>query len=326
MHVACRRVHSEAKAGRDAGDLAGVDHAGVAATNDVEAMLAMEADCVSYTATADLRPFEALEDVCRILETGKNVVSSSIVGLVHPDSIPEMSARLHQSCERGGSSFLTTGIDPGFANDTLPLVLTGLCEQWDEVRIQEIVNYANYDQPEVLFETMGFGKPMDHMALLMIPGSLTFAWGGTLRTLAEGLGVELEKIEEVHERREATKPIQVGEHTVEPGTMGALRFEVKGYVNGRPALVVEHVTRLDDDLAPEWPQGKGGYRIFVEGVPRLECTLDMEDEHGDHAVGGVLLTATRMINAIPAVCAAKPGPLSALDLPLITGKGLQRRR
>ena len=319
-------VHSETKAGRDAGELAGIEPVGVAATNDVEAMLATEADCVSYTATADLRPFEALEDICRILETGKNVVSSSIVGLVHPHSIQEMSGRLTQSCERGGSSFLTTGIDPGFANDTLPLVLTGLCEKWDEVRIQEIVNYANYDQPEVLFETMGFGKPMDHMSLLMIPGSLTFAWGGTIRTLAEGLGVELEKIEEVHERREATKPIRIGEHTVEPGTMGALRFEVQGFVNGRPALVVEHVTRLDDDLAPEWPQGKGGYRLFIEGVPRLECTLDMEDEHGDHAVGGVLLTATRMINAIPHVCDAKPGPLSALDLPLITGRGLHRGR
>jgi len=318
-------VHSESKAGRDAGDLAGVAPVGLAATNDVDAILATDADCVSYTATADLRPMEALADVCRILESGKNVVSSSIVGLVHPTSIPEMTPKIEAACQRGNSSFLTSGIDPGFGNDTLPLVLTGLAERWDQVRIQEIVNYAKYDQPEVLFETMGFGKPMDHVPLLLIPGSLAYAWGGTIRVLAEGLGVEIDKIEETHERREATRPIRIGTHTVEPGTMGAVRFEVTGFVHGRPALVVEHVTRIDDALAPEWPQGKGGYRVIIEGVPRLECTLDMEDEHGDHAVGGVVLTATRIVNAIPAVCDAPAGPLSALDLPLITGKGLERR-
>ena len=109
---------------------------------------------------------------------------------------------------------------------------------------------------------------------------------------------------------------------IEKDTMAALRFEVQGIVDGVPRLIVEHVTRMHDDLAPEWPQSEGGYEIIVEGVPRLVCRLDMEDEHGDHAVGGVILTATRIVNAIPAVCAAPPGPLSALDLPLITGRGL----
>ena len=285
----------------------------------------MDADCVCYTATADLRPMDAVADLCRILESGKNVVSSSVVGLVHPKTLhPKMSSELDAAARKGGTSFLTSGIDPGFANDTLPLTLTGLCERWDEVRIQEIVNYATYDQPEVLFDTMGFGKPLDHVPLLLTPGALTFAWGGTVRVLAEGLGVRLDEIRELHERRPATSAITIGEHTVEPGTMAALRFEVQGIVGGRPAIIVEHVTRLADDLAPEWPQGDGGYKVIIEGVPRIECTLDMEDEHGDHAVGGVLLTATRLVNAIPFVCDAEPGLLSALDLPLITGRGLMR--
>ncbi len=103
-----------------------------------------------------------------------------------------------------------------------------------------------------------------------------------------------------------------------------MRFEVQGIVDGRPVLVVEHVTRMHDDVAADWPQSDGGYEIIIEGVPRLVVKLDMEDEHGDHAVGGVVLTATRLVNAIPAVCRAKPGLLSALDLPLITGKGLLR--
>ena len=316
-------VHGAAKAGKDAGELCGLAPVGVRATNDADALLALDADCVCYTATADLRPFEALEDVCRILAAGKDVVSSSIVPLVHPRSfLPELRDRLADACRRGGTSFFTSGIDPGFANDLLPLVLSGLSERWDEIRILEIINYATYDQPQVLFETMGFGKPLDHTSLLLAPGSLTFAWGGTVRLLAEALGVELETIRETHERRPATRPIRIGAHTVQPGTMAALRFEVQGIVDGRPVIVVEHVTRLDDALAPEWPTGKG-YRVVITGTPTMRCDFEFEDERGDLAVGGVLVTATRLVNAIPAVCQAAPGLLSVLDLPLVTGRGLR---
>ncbi len=317
-------VSSSAKAGRDAGELCGRPPTGIRATTDADALLALAADCVCYTATADLRPFEAIEDLCRILASGTNVVSSSVVPLVHPQSFfPEVRDRLAEACRRGGTSFFTSGIDPGFANDLLPLVLSGLCERWEEIRILEIINYATYDQPQVLFETMGFGKPLEHTPLLLTPGTLAFAWGGTLRLLADGLGVALDDIRATYERRPAVRPIRIGAHTVAPGTAAALRFEVQGIVAGRPALVVEHVTRLDDALAPEWPQSRGSYRVVIRGTPTMRCELEFEDERGDHAVGGVQLTATRLVNAIPAVCRAQPGLLSALDLPLITGRGLR---
>jgi 4-hydroxy-tetrahydrodipicolinate reductase len=318
-------VHSTSKAGRDAGELCGSDPVGVTATNDAEALLSLDADCVCYTATADRRPFEAVKDIARILASGKNVVSSSVVGLVHPTSLhADITNQLEDACRQGRSSFLTSGIDPGFANDILPLVLSGLCESWEEIRILEIVNYATYDQPEVLFDIMGFGKPLDRTPMILIPGALSFGWGGTVRLLAEGLGVELDEVREIHERRPATKAIRIGQNVVEPGTMAALRFEVQGIVSGRVAIAVEHVTRLDDDLAPEWPSGNGSYRVLIKGSPGMKCELEFWDEHGDHAVGGVVLTATRLVNAIPAVCDAKPGLLSALDLPLITGRGLLR--
>ena len=318
-------VHSDAKAGKDAGELCGTKPVGVRASTDVDAILELKADCVCYTATADLRPFEAVQDICRILASGKNVVSSSVVPLVHPKSfVPEMRDQLDAACRRGGTSFFTSGIDPGFANDLLPLTLTGLCGHWDEVRVQEIINYATYNQPTVLFDTMGFGKPLDDTPLLLTPGTLEFAWGGTVQLLAEGLGVKLDKVTSWYEKRPAVKPIRIGEHTVEPGTMAALRFEVRGIVGGRPAIVVEHITRLDDDLVPEWPTGNGSYRVIITGFPKIRCELEFEDETGDHAVGGVILTATRIVNAIPAVCQAAPGLLSALDLPLVTGRGLHR--
>lgn len=319
-------VSSDAKVGMDAGEIAGLPKkTGVLATKDVDAILAMDADCVCYTATADLRPFEAIEDIARILESGKDVVSSSVVPLVHPQSFfPDVRDKLEVACQKGGSSLLTSGIDPGFANDLLPLTLTGLCGNWHEIRVLEIINYATYNQPVVLFETMGFGQPLETTPLLLTPGTLEFAWGGTIRLLAEGLGVTVDEIRATYEKRPAVKPLVVCGRTVEPGTMAALRFEVSGLIDGRAAIIVEHVTRLDDDLAPDWPRGNGSYRVQVSGFPNMRCELEFEDEHGDHAVGGVVLTATRIVNAIPAVYAAPPGLMSALDLPLVTGKGLYR--
>jgi 4-hydroxy-tetrahydrodipicolinate reductase len=318
-------VHGETKSGKDAGDLCGLGPLGVAATRDVEAMLAMDADCVCYAATANVRPFEAIEDLCRILASGKNVVSCSVVPLVHPKSFfSDIREKLARACEEGKSSFFTSGIDPGFANDLLPLTLTGLCGSWRRLRLSEIINYSTYNQPEVLFDTMGFGGPLEHTPLLLTPGTLEFAWGGTIRLLADGLGVALDEITATYEKRPAVRSLIVCGRVVEPGTMAALRFEVSGMVRGDPAIVVEHVTRLDDELAPEWPRGNGSYRVEVDGFPKMRCELEFEDQSGDHAVGGVVLTATRIVNAIPAVCSAHSGLLSALDLPLITGRGLYR--
>lgn len=189
--------------------------------------------------------------------------------------------------------------------------------------MQEIVNYATYEQANTVREVMGFGYPMDHHPFLLEPGVLSMAWGGTIRSVAAGVGLELDDIRETYERLPAEQDIETPMGVFEKGTCAALRFEVKGYVDGRTPIVLEHVTRLCDDIAPDWPQGKG-YKVIIEGEPRMEISMDMEDCHGDHAVGGVIQTATRIVNAIPSVVENKPGMMSALDLPMITGRGLYR--
>ena len=319
-------VSSEAKAGRDAAELCGLNEpTGVLATNDADALLSMDADCVSYTATGDLRPLEAIQDMSKILSSGKNVVSSSIVPLVHPGGAGEaFTADLEAACRKGKTSFFTSGIDPGFANDVLPLVMSGVAERIDSVRVQEILNYATYDQPEVLFETMGFGKPLDHTPILLQPGVLSLAWGGTVRLIADGLGVTLDEIRETYEKREAKDTFTTKSGTVEKGTMAGLRFEVQGIVGGRARIIVEHITRMHNDVAPDWPPppGKGGYVVLIEGSPNMRCEFTLEGDGGDENSGGLIVTAMRLVNAIPAVCAAPPGLLSAVDLPTVTGKGL----
>ena len=319
-------VSSAAKAGKDAGELCVLPPVGVKATNSADELLALEADCVSYTATADLRPQEAIADMARILRSGKNVVSSSVVAMVWPTHLdPAMRAPLEDACREGGASCFTSGIDPGWANDVLPLLLTGTCENVETLRVMEIVNYRHYEQPTVLFDTMGFGQALDARPLLLIPGVLSFAWGGVVKMLAAGLGVEIEELREVHERRPATEKIDLGFGVIEEGMTTGLRFEVQGIVGGEPRIILEHVTRLDDALCPDWPQpvGAGGYRVVVTGTPSYQCDVQMTAREGE-GDPGVVGTAGRLVNAIPAVCAAAPGVLSALDVPLVTGKGLMR--
>jgi hypothetical protein len=322
-------VSSPSKAGADVGRLAGLGRdLGVVASNDADAMLALEPDCIVHSAMTDNRIDEALLDLARFLGAGLNVVSSGPVFLQFPyEVLPEDAFRpVLAAAEAGAASLFVNGIDPGFANDVLPLVLTGISERVDEVRCSEVLNYATYDNALVLFEIMGFGRPMESTPMLLLPGVLSLAWGSVVRGLAAGLGVELDAVEEWWDRRPAPETFAVAAGEVPAGTAAALRFEVRGMVGGRAVVVLEHVTRLRDDLAPEWPQpaGQGCYRVTVSGEPSYTLDLQLLGSDGDHNTAGLKATAMRLVNAVPAVVAAPPGLVTAADLPLISGRGLVR--
>lgn len=319
-------VSTSDKAGRDAGELAGIGPLGVTATNDADALLALKPDCVVYTAMADDRIVEALADLARILRAGVNVVSSSPVFLQYPDGVvpDELVAPIRDAAAAGSASLWVNGIDPGFANDWLPLVLTSVCERIDQVRCLEILDYSTYDNAKVLFDIMGFGGSMADTPMLLMPGVLSLAWGSVVRQLAAGLGVELDGLEESVVRLPAPEAFDIASGRIEAGTAAALRFEVRGMRDGRAVCVLEHVTRLRGDLGPDWPQplGQGGYRVEVTGEPNYTLDMRMVATDGDHNTAGLKATAMRLVNAVPAVVAAKPGLLTALDLPLVTGRGL----
>jgi hypothetical protein len=320
-------VSNPDKVGRDAGELAGLGRTlGVVATNDVDALLALEPDVVVHTAMADHRLMEAIEDMARLLRAGVNVVSSGPVFLQYPYGVVDesMVEPVRGAALEGGVSLFVNGIDPGFANDALPLVLSGVSERIEEVRVAEILNYATYDQAMVIFDMMGFGRPLDDVPLILQPGVMTMAWGSVVRQLAAGLDVELDSLEEWYERLPATETFEVDSGTIEKGTAGALHFELRGIRDGRAVIVLEHVTRLHDDLAPEWPQptGHGCYRVTITGEPNYTLDLQLLGTDGDHNTAGLKATAMRLVNAIPAVVDGPPGLLTALDLPLITGRGL----
>ncbi len=320
-------VSTPGKAGVDAGELAGLDlDTGVKATLDRHEIFNARPDCIIHCAMADNRLGEALGDLADILGRGINVVSSGPVFLQYPYGIVDESlySPIVEAAGRGGSSIWVNGIDPGFANDWMPLVLTGICEEIDEIRCMEILNYSTYNQPSVLFDIMGFGKPESEIPMLLQPGVLAMAWGSVIGQLARGLGLTVDSIVESYERVTTNTAIEVDAGVVPAGTVAGLRFELQAVVGSKRPIVLEHVTRLDDSIAPHWPQpsGQGCYRVVITGEPNYVFDLQLVGRDGDHNTAGLKATAMRLVNAVEAVVAARSGLITSLDLPLITGRGL----
>lgn len=316
-------AHSPEKVGRDAGDIAGTGTAtGVIATSDVDALLALDADVVVYTTKGETRPADVIPELARILRAGKNVVSTAMIHLIYPPHAnPKLREPLEQACEIGGTTLYVNGIDPGFSGDALPLTALQLSDRVEEVRVQELVDYASYEDPDFTGVTFGFGRPEEFSPVMGMPGVLRAGWGSMVRMVADALGATLDEMRETFERRFAAEAFDTPMMHVEKGTCCAVRFQLEGIVAGRPLIVTEHVNRLGPEAAPEWPQppdGRAGvHRCIVKGSPavQLECFVTGDD--GDHNTGGVQATAMRVINAIPAVCAHAPGLVSTLDLPVM---------
>ncbi|MDR7085345.1 hypothetical protein J2X11_000184 [Aeromicrobium panaciterrae] len=322
-------VSNPDKDGKDAGQLADLGRdLGVIASTDRDSVLAAKPDCIVYCAITEDRFFEAYEDLVGFLEAGINVVASGPVILLYPNpTLPDsMWERIEEAGKTGNASLHANGIDPGWANDIFPLQLTSLSQRIDQVRVLEIADYSTYDQAVTMGEIFGFGKPIDEVAPLWQPGMLASGWGPVVRQMAAGLGVTLdEPLVEVVERLPAEADMSTVCVDIKAGTMAAVRFEVIGMVDGEPRIVVEHVTRTHVDQAPDWPKpasGDGSYRIEITGEPMMTVDFTHKGEFGDHNDSGMIITAQRLVNAVPAVVAAKPGLVTALDLPLVTGRGI----
>lgn len=321
-------THGESRIGRDAGDLAGLGvETGILATSDVAALLTRGPDCVVFTSVGETRPREAVAEMARILESGANVVSSSMMNLVYPPAADSRSVTtLSEACPRGRSTLFTSGIDPGFSGDALPLAALQICERVETLRVQELSDYGSHADP-AWATPYGFGQPEGAPAPILGPGVPTLFWGGMVTMLADVMAVELQGMEEFCERWYTPETFEVAIGRIEKGTLAAVRFGVAGLVHGERRLFAEHVTRMRHDMAPHWPQPpprtSSVHRVEVEGRPSLTLDLVLGGHRGEgHDNQGLLATAMRLVNAIPAVVAAPPGLVTALDLQLGVGRRL----
>ena len=318
-------VHSEDKVGKDAGELANGVPIGITATNDVDALLALEPDCVIYGASGPERDAGAVPDYERLLAAGVNVVTTTSTNLVNPLAYPNRE-RLEAAATAGGASIYASGIEPGFLCDWLPIALSTASRSITKVHCFEMALYDDYGVKEIMIDALGFGQPLDFEPWIMLPGGISGEFQGQIRYIADGLGVEVEEVRETYDRRLTEQPIETAFGTVEPGTTGAIRFQAIGVVDGREAIVVDHITRLARHVGTDWPIGEAdlSYRVVLEGKPNFDVwvtpTLDDPAEAGiptmGSGAGAMLATAMRVVNAVPYVCAAEPGLLRALELPL----------
>ncbi|MFE9798662.1 dihydrodipicolinate reductase [Streptomyces goshikiensis] len=325
-------VHNPDKTGRDAGELAGLERPlGVTATDGIEAVLAARPDAVVYAASGDIRPDDALADITRAIRAGAVVVSPALYPLYDQrNAPPEFRDPVLAAVEAGGGSLFASGVDPGWGNDVLPLLISGLGTTVDAIRCQEIFDYSTYDQPDSVRLLVGMGQPMDFEPMMLMPSVPTMVWGGQIRLMARALGVELDDIRETSERRALDATVTTRTMgAFEAGTQGAIRFEVQGVVGGEPRIVIEHVTRIHPSCAPDWPappDGAGAHRVIIEGRPRIEVTVEATDEGENRSAGGNATAVGRLVGAIDWLMEAEPGIYDALDVPLRPAVGKLGRK
>jgi hypothetical protein len=313
-------VHSAEKVGRDAGELAGGGPIGILATNDVAELIALQPDCVVYTASGPDRDAGAVPDYLKLLEAGINVVSTSSTSLVYPPAYysPKWREQLEQAAAAGGASFYASGIFPGFGSDQLALLLSTQSKKIRQVKVSEVALNDHYPVADVMMNGMGFGHPLDFEPMLKTPGFIEMAWRAPIYLIAAGLGAEVHEVRGSLDRRIADRDIEVAFGTVKAGTCGAVSTRAAGVVNGREAIVVEHIIRMARDVAPDWPTSEfdASYHVDIEGDPDIHCSMNVGAAEG-HGAGHAAMSATamRVVNAIPYVVAAPAGLLSSLDLP-----------
>jgi hypothetical protein len=312
-------VHSPDKAGRDAGELAGIAPVGVYATNSIEDVLALKPDCVLY-----MPHVCDFDEICRILESGANIVTTRME-LQNPAAFdPAICARVEAACQRGGSSIHATGASPGFITEAVPLVLASIQRRLDSLSIDEFADCSSRDSPEMLFEMMGFGKPpgaasqaqLDHARLCFAP---------SLQLVADALGVELDGFE-VHGAFGVTREdLHIAAGVVPAGTVAAMKTTVSGVRGGKSLIRFTSNWFVSTDVETSdgetWEfRTPSGWRVVLMGDCPLDVSISYPVAPEDYAEMTPGLTAHRPINAVPYVCDAPPGIRTTIDLPQIIAR------
>jgi 2,4-diaminopentanoate dehydrogenase len=318
-------VHSPGKEGIDLGTMVGRAPLGIAATGDVDALLASDADCVLYS------PFMADSSVVRaILESGKNVVTP--LGWFYPP--PDERGLFDDLAKRSGVTLHGTGIHPGGITERFPLMLSALSGSITHVRAEEFSDIRTYGAPDVIRDWMLFGKTPQEVRTSIMGAALGAGFGQSVRMVADELGFDIDpELRTSHDMALATAPIDSPIGLIEPGLVAAQRFRWEAFVDGEP-VVTAAVNWLmgEEHLDPAWAFGPAGERFEVEVTGDPGCLTTFKKLHPESVAAGlrrnpgIVATAMHCVNAIPSVCAAEPGLRTYLDLPLVAGRAAFDRR
>lgn len=307
-------TYDVAKAGVDAGELCGEPATGIKLITDRAEIHALKADCVLY-----MPRIVDIDDLVAFAEAGTHVISICMEiydgarGLSKHDR-----ERLQEACKRGGASVYGTGSSPGFISDILPFALLSLQRRVDCYEIGEYGNMSERDSSVMLFEQIGFGKPMDPQAY---PTPRLTSAPTAFASIALAAGWEVDEWTTVTEFAAAKHHTKVLAGEIKAGTVGARRLVITGTEKGVERLRFLQVMYLTSDLEPAWDMSPTGWRIRVQGDASLDVEIKFPvsvDELAEYTPG---LTANPAVNAVPFVCAARSGVLRTADLPPLVPAG-----
>jgi 4-hydroxy-tetrahydrodipicolinate reductase len=313
--VGCYAWSAE-KVGRDVGELVGIEPLGIAATDDVAALLALEPDCVSYNPL-----WPDVDELCRLLEAGVDVSSTAafITGRGLGD---ESVARLEAAARSGESTMFGTGINPGFAN-LFALLSTGICDRVDKVTVLESVDATGYASAETQL-SVGFAHDPDDPATSEKTDRASIVFGDAVALMGDALGVELDEIGFEVEYARATRTMDLGFMTIPEGTVAGVDACRYGVAGGKRLIECRVRWKMGAHMEPDWPL-RHGYFVEVDGEPVVRSQLQIlpgpDWDEPDFMGLGMIMTAMPAVNAIPAVCAARPGIVTYRDLPLVAAAG-----
>jgi len=308
------------KAGKDAGELAGIAPLGVKATNDIDALLALKPDVVVYNPM-----WIDVDELVRILASGANVVATASFITGHNQG--EGRDRIAEACRRGNSSMFGSGISPGYVNQ-LAIVAAGICDRVDKITVNEAADTTFYDSPETE-KPVGFGKPVDDPGLPAMTAHGTGVFGEAVRMIGDALGIEFDEVRCDAEYAKTTEDLDLGSWTIPAGGVAGVFVSWKGLVAGVPRVELTLRWRKGQTLEPDWQIDQDGWVIEVAGRPTVTMKVGFlpppdfaATTMEEFMVLGHIMTATAPLNAIPAVVAAAPGIVTYTDLPLILPRGV----
>jgi 4-hydroxy-tetrahydrodipicolinate reductase len=305
-------VYSDAKMGKDAGELCGLPSLGVAATGDIDEILALQPDCVLYM--GDRLDIDAIG---RLLEAGANVVSTRSE-FHRPASLDsETRTRLEAACASGNSTLFSTGSSPGFITEALPFALLSMQRRLDRLLIEEFADMSSRNSPEMIFDLMGFGRDPSHFDPRGVEAHGGASFAGSLGMVADALSFPLDEVRAKGQVAVASRATDIAAGRIEAGTIAAQRLDVTGMRGGRPLLCFSANWYLTPDVEPVWDLRPTGWHVLVEGDTPLDVDIHFPVPLERWAATSPGLTAHRPVNAIPYVCRAEPGIRTSAELPQI---------
>ena len=301
-------VYDPAKAGRDAGDLARRPPTGVIATNNMDEILALDADIVIHTARIT-SPYSALNrDVSRLLASGKNVISTAGFHWPETHSSAYVSP-LREAAMSGGSTLAGLGVNPGAIVERIALAATGLCASLERISIRELVDASHMTSRDFVFGMMGFGQDPAEGDITRGPLAAMYQdlFGEVLAFSAQALGKTLSHVYPQHRVTLAPHDMVIGAGTILMGQVAATEWRwLATYAEGGE-MALSIIWTSDPSLHDDAKSGH--WVIDIEGRPNIRLTLDIHEGDPTMPPARALTDATiaTVIRAIPDVCAAPPG-------------------